>query len=247
MQPEVIVVELIRAARKAYARKWRFFALFLLALFVSFSALLSLDLVPNSAEPVTARADDAGAVSAPNIVLSASPLVAAADATSVVAPANESSAGVIVPQGGELPISMTIPAIHLTATIANPEATNVGILDGALLHGAVRYPTSAPLGEDGNVILFGHSSYLPIVHNQAYKTFDGIQNLKVGDTVTVYSADTSYVYAVREVSKESANDGAIPLSVAGRELTLATCDSFGAKSDRFVVVADFVGSHPNGA
>jgi LPXTG-site transpeptidase (sortase) family protein len=115
-------------------------------------------------------------------------------------------------------------------------------LDGDLLTGAVHYPTSAELGEDGNVVLFGHSSYLPIVKNQAYKTFDGIQKLAVGDLVTVYSSTTAYTYAVRTVAKESANDAIIPLTVDGRVLTLSTCNSFGEKTDRFVVTADFVGS-----
>jgi LPXTG-site transpeptidase (sortase) family protein len=93
------------------------------------------------------------------------------------------------------------------------------------------------------MVLFGHSSYLPVVHNLAYKTFDGIQNLTAGKVVTVYSADTAYTYRVRTVTKESATTAGIPLQVSGRVLTLSTCDSFGEKTDRFVVVADFVDSY----
>ena len=108
----------------------------------------------------------------------------------------------------------------------------------------MRYPTSARLGETGNVVIFGHSSYLPVVGNQAYKAFNGIQKLVAGDTITVYSSGTAYTYQVRDVAKESAaSDAGIDLAVTGRVLTLATCDSFGAKSDRFIVTADFVESH----
>ena len=93
-------------------------------------------------------------------------------------------------------------------------------------------------------MIFGHSSYLPIVNNKAYKTFDGIQKLSAGDRITVYSSGAAYTYAVRTVEKKSAAaDDGIPLTVAGKVLTLATCDSFGEKSDRFVVTADFVESH----
>jgi len=143
----------------------------------------------------------------------------------------------------ELPTRIEIPKIGLAATIANPTTTVIEALDRQLLKGAVRYPTSAKLGETGNVVLFGHSSYLPVVGNQAYKTFNGIQKLMAGDTVTVYSAGAAYTYRVRSVAKESASDAEIELSVTGRVLTLATCNSFGAKTDRFIVVADFVESH----
>lgn len=143
----------------------------------------------------------------------------------------------------ELPLSVEIPKIKLSTSVSNPTSTDITLLDRALLRGAVRYPTSAKLGEEGNVVLFGHSSYLPIVKNQAYKAFNDIQKLRSGDIVTVYSATTAYVYRVRGVAKESATDAGIPLDVDGSELTLSTCDSFGAKEDRFVLTADFVESH----
>ena len=40
-----------------------------------------------------------------------------------------------------------------------------------------------------------------------------------------------------------AADTGINLEVTGRVLTLVTCNSFAAKTDRFVVTADFVESH----
>ena len=129
----------------------------------------------------------------------------------------------------------------------NPETTDVPTLDSLLLKGAVRYPTSAKLGENGNVVLFGHASYLPIVKNQNYRTFTDIQKLKKGDTIMITSSGTVYTYAVRTVVRQSAEDGVISLTADGRVLTLVTCDSFGQKSDRFVLTADLVESHPLGA
>ncbi len=144
----------------------------------------------------------------------------------------------------ENPIRVEIPALKLDVSIENPESTDVAVLDAALLSGAVRYPTSAKLGEDGNVILFGHSSYLPVVNNKAFKAFNEIQNLKNGDQILVHGAGTTYVYVVKEVASASAESAALPLTKTGHTLTLATCDSFGKKSDRFVVVADLVESYP---
>ena len=145
----------------------------------------------------------------------------------------------------ELPTKIEISHINLSANIMNPTTTNIAALDTELLKGAVRYPTSAKLGEMGNVVLFAHSSYIPVVGNQAYKAFNNIQKLAVGDIVTVYSVGTAYTYSVRSVVKEVVdNNAGIPLSVTGKVLTLVTCNSFtDTKQDRFVLTADFVESH----
>jgi len=209
---------IVRAGHTAYARKWSFLVLTLLVFGVTVYSLAKLDLLPDT-------------TAAPAVSLASSPMLA-------------SSTSAVPARLPEAPVKIEIPSISLSARVENPASTQVSILDAALLSGAVRYPTSAQLNQDGNVVLFGHSSYLPIVNNPAYKTFDGIQKLKAGDTITVYSADAAYTYSVASVAKMSADsaDG-IPLEVTGRQLTLATCNSFGKKSDRFVVTADFVESH----
>ncbi len=146
----------------------------------------------------------------------------------------------------ENPIKVVIPSVHVSASIKNPNTMSARILDKALLSGAVRYPRSAMLGERGNVILFGHSSYLPIVINQAYKTFNGIQGLHQGARVLVYSSSKIYEYAVSSVKKENATVDSITLTVRGKVLTLATCNVFGKRSSRFIVTARFVKSYPIG-
>ena len=211
-------VRLIQAGKRAYARKWSFFGVFALMFFMIVAIFGKLGLLPNlaPAAPDAALATDARLTSN--------------------APAPVATS--------ELPIQIEIPAINLSARIANPTTTVIETLDQELLLGAVRYPTSAKLGETGNVVLFGHSSYLPVVRNQAYKTFNDIQKLIAGDRVTVYASDTAYTYRVRSVLKENAAaDTGINLEVTGRVLTLVTCNSFAAKTDRFVVTADFVESH----
>ena len=214
------IVKMVRAGRQISSRKWSFLALSLLVFLGMFALLARLDLLPEA------------------------PLAAASPSTeaSVVATSDEAEAA-----SPEPPVTIEIPSIELSATIANPSATDIKTLDAWLLKGAVRWPASAKLGEEGNVVLFGHSSYLPVVKNPAYKTFNDIQKLKVGDHITVSSLGTSYTYAVRSVAKEDANQGAIPLQVTGKVLPLATCNSFATKDDRFVVTADFVESHPLGA
>lgn len=211
------------ALRNIRAKAFWFVALAACIFGTSTSVLASFDLLPN---PVSADA-----------AVAVVPVQATAAATSsarVVATLTNSS---------EVPVQIRIEKLGRTASVANPISTNVDTLDALLLKGAVRYPSSAKLGEEGNVVLFAHSSYLPIVGNQAYKTFNGIQTLQAGDIITVSSNRTAYTYRVRNVVKENAAQGAIELANTGKVLTLATCNSFGQKSDRFVLTADFVESH----
>ncbi|HYE23015.1 MAG TPA: sortase [Candidatus Paceibacterota bacterium] len=200
---------------QVFARKFSFVAAFTLVFFVTFSVLQAFELVP---EEIAKEEVKEGRLTA--------------------------SVAETVKALPEYPTRIEIPAIEMNAEIANPTSTNVAVLDRALLKTAVRYPTSARLGEEGNVILFGHSSYLPVVNNEAYKIFNEIQKLEEGDRITVYGTETVYVYEVDAVEEKDAEADAIPLTVGEPTLTLSTCDSFGKKTDRFVVTAKLVGSHP---
>lgn len=143
----------------------------------------------------------------------------------------------------ESPVRVVAKDIGLDVAVVNPATTSVSVLDKALEDGAVRYPTSAMLNQDGTVLLFGHSSYLPVVYHGYYKTFNGIQNLAAGETVSVYSNGTEYRYSVTGVRLANAEEDVIELPQNGKHLVLVTCDSFATKSTRYVVSADFVGAY----
>ena len=143
----------------------------------------------------------------------------------------------------ESPVRVVAEAIKLDVTVSNPSSTNVHVLDNALLKGAVRYPTTALLGEEGTMLLFGHSSYLALVYNQAYKAFNNIQKLEKGDIVSVLSATAEHRYKVIEVRVANAEEDVVELRTTGRHLVLVTCDSFAQKTSRFVVTAEFVGTY----
>ncbi|HYD92858.1 MAG TPA: sortase [Candidatus Paceibacterota bacterium] len=146
----------------------------------------------------------------------------------------------VVVEEGELPVGIEIPSVGIRASVANPESTDIATLDAALLKGAVRYPVSGVPGEEGNVLIFGHSSHLPVVQNQAYKAFNDIQKLEEGAPIYLIGEEHVYIYAVEAVTKANTSTGEIPLAVSGSKLTLATCDNFGSKSDRFIVTAELV-------
>ncbi len=127
-----------------------------------------------------------------------------------------------------------------TIDVLNPDSRAIADLDNALLEGVVRHPDSADFANVGNIFILGHSSYLPNVFNKNFQAFNEIQSLTWGDTIRLQSGDTEYVYQVDRVYKASAAALEVPNSRGVAKLTLATCNSFGSKDDRFIVEASLV-------
>lgn len=145
-----------------------------------------------------------------------------------------------VVQRAPLPRKIIFDSLGREINVLNPESRAIADLDAALLNGVVRHPDSAELTTDGNVFILGHSSYLPTVFNKNYQAFNGIQDLTWGDTVRLQSDDTEYIYRVQKVYKASASEVIVPFTPGKAKLTLATCNSFGSKDDRFIVEADLI-------
>jgi len=151
---------------------------------------------------------------------------------------------VVMPLKTEFPRAIHIPSLNRTVAIYNTPSSEVADLDADLLKGVVRHPDSAKLGEEGNVFILGHSSYLPTVFNKNFQAFNGLQNLVWGDTIVVKSDTQEYVYQVKKVYKAKASALTIPVTVEGKRLTLATCNSFGSVDDRHIVEAELVDTRP---
>ncbi len=137
----------------------------------------------------------------------------------------------------ELPKKIIFDSLNKEVSVSNPTSRVVADLDAALLSGAVRHPDSAVFSEDGNIFILAHSSYLPNVFNKNFQAFNGLQDLVWGDKIRLQSDDMEYVYRVQEVYKARASDVFVPNTPGEARLTLATCNSFGSKDDRFIVEA----------
>jgi len=143
-----------------------------------------------------------------------------------------------------LPFTMIIDSLNRTLPINNPTSRSIADLDAALLTGVVRHPDSATMAQDGTVFILGHSSYLPLVKNKMFQAFNGIEKLVWGDTIRIKTSDREYVYQVDKVYKANANTLSVPIANTAARLTIATCDSFGSESDRFIVEAVLLSSEP---
>ncbi len=138
------------------------------------------------------------------------------------------------------PSRIVVPSVGIDTVVLQPQSPAVDVLDQALQSGAVYYPGSGFI-EQGNMFIFGHSSRLPVVVNQAYKAFNDIEKTKIGDEIYIYSGGQKYTYVVERVYHADSESAFIDLSRSGRRLTISTCDSFGKKTDRWVVDAVFKG------
>lgn len=141
------------------------------------------------------------------------------------------------------PTRVVIDAIGVDVAVLNPVSTDIDVLDEALLSGVVRYPGSALPGAEGNVFLFGHSSGLPVVHNQNFKAFNGLKDLTQGDLIEVESDGYTHVYRVATVRLTRAEEALVSFDTqGGARLTLSSCNTFGEKEERWVVEARHTGS-----
>jgi LPXTG-site transpeptidase (sortase) family protein len=199
-----------------------FFATTIVLFGLTLSAADSIGFVPTYID---------GSTAAPSVALSDLPVLGESATTSKVVQVTTA-----------LPEHISIPSIGLDLHVQNPATTNSDALDVLLQNGPARYSLSAKLGEDGNVVIFAHSSHLPIVHNKMFQAFNRVPELKEGDMIMLTGNGKTYVYSVISVSKADTSNGVLDLSASnGKRLTLVTCDTVTGKTARFVLEAGFVG------
>lgn len=139
-----------------------------------------------------------------------------------------------------IPDRLVAHSIDLDTVIVNPRSRDYSVLDNALLDGVVYYPGSGYINEDANLLFFGHSSFLPIVKNENFRVFNNIKDLRIGDTIEVYSNGERYIYRVTSNVLAKESDIRVNFGADTPTITLATCNSFGAKEDRYVIQAELI-------
>ncbi|MEI6528697.1 MAG: sortase [bacterium] len=196
--------------------KWRFSAYFVLVCLITFTFLYLLGWVPTS---LKTENKESFSMIWDRVV-------------------NGTSTAVRTNNLGEVPVRVEADSVGVDTIIYNPNTTDVATLDDYLLRGAVRYPGSGLAG-NGNIYLFGHSTGFRVVNNQAFKTFNGLKNLKSGDEIKIYSTSNNlYLYKVTNVRLAEASDVTVRFDTGKNMLTMSTCNSFGSKEERYVVEAE---------
>jgi len=136
------------------------------------------------------------------------------------------------------PDRVVIDKIGVNTIVSQPETQDVTVLDQYLTKGSVYYPGSGTI-EQGNIFIFAHSTSFQVVKNQAYKAFNDLNKLEKGDLITIEADGSKYLYKVYNVKLLNEDDALITFDNNDRKLTLSTCNTFGAKQERWVVEAEF--------
>ncbi len=220
----------IQDAAQQKAPKRVFFAAVILMFFCTLSVGDSIGFVPCVLDDTCAAADSVPLSSLPQLGITS-------EASSTASAFPSTSSGIS-------PVEIKIPSVGIDLPVQNPTTTDVDALDALLNKGPAHYVGSADLRQTGNVLIFAHSSHLPIVTNKMFQAFNQIPNVEPGASIEIDGSDgKAYLYTVDSVVKADTNDGTtISLSPTGTKLTLVTCDTLTGVSARFILTADFVGT-----
>jgi sortase A len=129
--------------------------------------------------------------------------------------------------GPQQPIAIQINAIDVNAPVVPGDDWE------ALKRGVGQHIGSANPGEQGNLVLTGH--------NDIYgEVFRYIEDLEIGDEVTVFTADQSYTYVVRWIEIVEPTDVYVMDPTDNASLTMITCYPYRVDTQRVVVRAELV-------
>ena len=143
---------------------------------------------------------------------------------------------VIIPK-----INVEIPVVY------DAGATNDTVIQKDLEQGVVHYAGTAEPGQDGNLVIVGHSSN-NIFNPGKYKfAFVLLHQLQPGDTFYLLKDGKRYTYQIYKRQVVSPND----VSVLGASdkpatATLITCDPPGTSNNRLVVIGEQIDPSPDG-
>lgn len=119
---------------------------------------------------------------------------------------------------------------------AKVNGDNKGEYNSSLKNGLAHYKGTALPSERSNIFVFGHSSS-DIESGPYSRIFTKLNDVIMGDKITVYYKGKKYEYTVFE-KKIVAADDLSPLNLTKIEqLTLMTCWPVGTKDKRLIVIA----------
>lgn len=167
----------------------------------------------------------------PSRTVSSTPIIT--DITSTSPEAVSPNPVIIIPK-----INIEIPVVYDEPSI------DEAAVQRALEKGVLHYPTTAQPGEQGNAVLFGHSSG-NILNNGKYKfAFVLLNRLENGDTFMIQKDGRRYIYKVFEKKIVPPTDLSVLNNRDRPTATLITCDPPGTAVNRLVVVGEQISPDP---
>lgn len=163
----------------------------------------------------------------PSRNVSSTPIIA--DTTSAVG----TDPKVIIPK-----INVEIPVVYDEPSI------DEHAVQRALEKGVLHYATTSNPGEQGNAVIFGHSSN-NILNKGKYKfAFVLLKRLEPGDTFMLEKEGKRYIYKVFEKKIVPPTDVTVLANRDRPTATLITCDPPGTSVNRLIVVGEQISPDP---
>jgi sortase A len=136
-------------------------------------------------------------------------------------------------------INVEIPVVYDVNTIEE------SAVEKGLERGVVHYADTAMPGQDGNLVIFGHSSN-NIFNPGKYKfAFVLLSHLENGDTFYIQKDGKRYTYQVYKKTIVSPSEvGVLTSTEKAATATLITCDPPGTSTNRLVVVGEQISPDP---
>ncbi len=107
----------------------------------------------------------------------------------------------------------------------------------ALRFGVIHYPGTARPGQQGNVVITGHSSYFPWDPGRFKDVFAVLHDTKKGDQILMYNNQKRYIYEVTSIKKIWPSELDVLKPSKENKLTLITCTPVGTNLKRLIVEA----------
>jgi len=137
------------------------------------------------------------------------------------------------------PNVIIISKINIRAPLVTPVSDSDKDLNRALNQGVIIYPGSVLPGQNGEILLSGHSSIYPWISTRYGQVFTLLDKLSAGDTVSlVYN---NYQYDYRITGKQILWPKDVKISDTRQPvLTLVTCWPIGTTLKRLVVTGELI-------
>ncbi len=110
----------------------------------------------------------------------------------------------------------------------------------ALRYGVIHYPGTARPGQQGNIVITGHSSYFPWDPGRFKDVFAVLHDLKAGDRILLYNNQKRYIYEVTSIKKIWPSELDVLKPSTENKITLITCTPVGTNLKRLIVEAKLV-------
>ncbi|MFC1655958.1 sortase [Patescibacteria group bacterium] len=136
-------------------------------------------------------------------------------------------------------INKNVPIVTVsTEALINRDWTRLEQeIQSALQDGVVHYPGTGFPGDEGNIVVTGHSSYFPWDPGRFKDVFALLHDVNIGDKIYVYHKQEKYEYEVYETKVVLPTQVDVLTQAGDERLTLITCTPVGTNLKRLVVLA----------